>query len=126
MTQFIAVYGSLRKGCTNHHYLYEATYLGTDHLEGWQMYSNGSFPYVLKGNGKITIEVYEVTRETFACIDELEGYPHHYDRKIVGTRHGKSWLYFVKEVSRNCFLLPEGDWLGDWKTSPRPPRLPSS
>jgi len=77
------------------------------------MFSNGSFPYVMKGDGNITIEVYEITRETFDRIDELEGYPLHYDRKIVETRHGKSWLYFVEEIPAGCFHLPGGDWLGD-------------
>ena len=126
MSQFIAVYGSLRKGCTNHHYLHGGIYLGTDRLESWQMYSNGSFPYVLKGAGTITIEVYEVSRETLARIDELEGYPQHYDREKVETKHGKSWLYYVKEVPAGCILLLGGDWVVDQLTNPTPHPRPSS
>lgn len=126
MSQFIAVYGSLRKGCTNHHYLHEGKYLGTDRIGGWQMYSNGSFPYVRKGDGKITTEVYEVSRETLARIDELEGYPLHYDRKIVETGHGKSWLYFVKEVPAGCIHLPDGDWIIGRTVNPTQHPRPSS
>jgi len=81
----IAVYGTLRKGCANHRYLADAKYIGTGKLLGWNMYSNGSYPYVSKGNGSIKVEIYEVDKDTLARIDDLEAYPTHYERMRVIT-----------------------------------------
>jgi len=107
----VAVYGTLRKGCANHRYLEDAKYIETGRLSGWNMYSNGSYPYVAKSSGSITVEIYEIDEETLARIDGLEGYPGHYERMRVNTEYGKSWLYYVDEVPSRCFKISSGDWL---------------
>ena len=108
----IAVYGSLRKGHYNHLFLTSSRFVGIDRLDGWDMYSNGSFPYVVVGKGSITVEVYEVSGPTLSKIDHLEGYPVHYSRTRVETRHGSCWLYHVERVPEGCFAVPGGDWAG--------------
>jgi gamma-glutamylcyclotransferase (GGCT)/AIG2-like uncharacterized protein YtfP len=44
------------------------------------MVSLGPFPYVRKGESKISGEVYEVSAETLNALDELEGHPNFYVR----------------------------------------------
>lgn len=108
----IAVYGSLRKGRYNHYYLAGSRFLGIDRLHGWDMYSNGSYPYVVAGKGSITVEAYRVSVTKLSEIDLLEGYPAHYSRTRVETRHGSCWLYHVERVPEGCFAVPGGDWTG--------------
>lgn len=107
----VAVYGTLRKGCTNHRYLVDAKYIGTGKLPGWNLYSNGSYPYAKKSIGSITVEIYEIDEEALSGIDDLEGFPGHYERKRVNTEYGKCWLYYIDVVPSRCFKIPGGDWL---------------
>ena len=111
-TARIAVYGSLRKGRYNHHFMNGCSFIGIDRSHGWDMYSNGSYPYVVAGKGSITVEIFEVTRATLSKIDILEGYPVHYFRTLVETRLGSCWLYHVERVPEGCFAIPGGDWTG--------------
>ncbi len=107
----LAVYGTLRRGCANHRYIADGKYVGTGELQGWNMYSNGSYPYVVKSGGSIKVEIFEIAEETLSSIDDLEGYPMHYDRTQVETQYGKCWLYFVRKIPSRCFKIESGDWL---------------
>ena len=73
----VAVYGTLRKGGGNHHILYGIPF-DTDTISGYEMYSLGGFPYVIKSEdpeSKITVEVYTVDNyRTAVNLDRLEGY----------------------------------------------------
>ncbi|BAA29921.1 gamma-glutamylcyclotransferase family protein [Pyrococcus horikoshii] len=87
----IAVYGTLRKGKPLHWYLKGAKFLGEDWIEGYQLYFE-YLPYAVKGKGKLKVEVYEVDKETFERINEIEigtGY-----RLVeVSTKFGKAFLW---------------------------------
>lgn len=118
MKHNVAVYGTLKKGHGNHSVLgKDAELLGTQVINGFDMYSLGGFPGVVQGGGDIHIEVYSVTDESFDDVDLLEGYnetrPDHglYDRVSVLTDYGHAWLYIYNgDVER----LPEvagGEWL---------------
>lgn len=100
MTNLVAVYGSLKKGYGNHRLLDTSEFLGTTDTYGeWTMYSLGGFPAIVpEGNTQICIEVYRVDRETMADLDMLEGYPSFYDRRIIDTKYGKAWIYFIGEA----------------------------
>lgn len=112
MKNLVAVYGTLRRGEGNYHYfLNESNKLGTCALEGWDMYSMGAFPFVVPGDGKITIEVFEVDDTTFRRLDGLEGYPDFYDRTQVETSYGTAWMYFIHDNDPRNPKIESGDWI---------------
>ena len=67
----IAVYGTLRKGKPLHDYLKDSKFLGEDWIEGYDLYVE-VLPYAIKGEGRLKVEVYEVSRETFEEINSME------------------------------------------------------
>lgn len=70
------VYGSLRKGYHNHHYLDgKATYLGTYYIKGNLYEINGkNYPALVKDDNVYTVgELYDVLVD-FKQMDEMENY----------------------------------------------------
>lgn len=63
----------------------------------YDMIDLGSFPGVVSGTKFIQGEVWEVNEETFQVLDQIEGYPDFYDRKLVHTTEGKAWMYYLPE-----------------------------
>ena len=112
MMHTVACYGSLKRNFHNHPLLAEATFKGTDTLQGWNMYSLGAFPGVTKGDNSIHVEVFEVTEEELSRLDSLEGYPSFYNRKQVDTAHGKAWIYYLNNPQRyeDRELVEGGKW----------------
>jgi gamma-glutamylcyclotransferase (GGCT)/AIG2-like uncharacterized protein YtfP len=110
----VAVYGSLRKGMGNHGLLQsdEVTFLGTERVSGFDMYSMGGFPFITPAQGEIRIELYKVGHATMLRLDRLEGYPSFYDRKLIQTSKGQAWIYFIvgKNLS-NYEKVQSGDWV---------------
>lgn len=104
------VYGTLKKGFTNHHHLKDATFLGKGEtrLLYPMILKHPAFPYLVNKPNKglhVKGELYEVNYQTIFAIDELEGYPEHYTRseiEIVKNEHDieRAWVYFVKEKIR--------------------------
>ena len=69
----IAVYGSLRKGMYNYRFFENGmTYIKTTQIEGFDLYSLGAYPYVVKGNGNLIVDIMEVTPQTKQSIDLME------------------------------------------------------
>lgn len=114
----VAVYGSLREGLGNHHYLADSKLLGTfESAPIYDMYSLIGFPG-LKEDGltSITFEVYEVDNDTLEDVNLLEGYTpdsddnNFYDRIEIDTPFGKAFTYiYIPDVDE----LPKvvsGDW----------------
>lgn len=114
--QTVAVYGSLRQGFGNHLLLKTSEYLGTQTVNiPYKMISlwRASFPALLpvKENNEITIEVYNVTEQTFQNLDRLEGYPSHYNRVEIETDYGNAWIYFQeRELENTNTIVKSGDW----------------
>lgn len=116
----VFVYGTLKKGFGNHRYLESSKFLGRVQVRG-NMYSLGGFPVVvLTGKGTVHGEIYEVSKETLANLDRLEGYPSFYNRKQVVTSNGMlAWVYHmsnekVKDHYPNSPPVKGGDWTWSW------------
>lgn len=119
LSNLVAVYGSLRSGLHNHPTFgnCSANLQGKVELEGWDMYSMGSFPFITPGEGTITAEVYRVEPDTFMRLDRLEGYPSFYDRTLVDTKYGKVWVYFIEGRDKSGYTpVTKGDWY-EWYIS---------
>ena len=116
---FVFVYGTLKRGHSNHHWLAGATFLGRRLLSGGRLNDLGPYPMaVLSSDPQAVIhgELFVVTEEGLARLDQLEGYPSLYERSLRSLSTGeRAWVYHG---------LPEqvGDApavaLGDWSTTP--------
>ncbi len=117
-TVLVSVYGSLRRGCGNHHVLDGATYKGEFTTEPiYSLYSLGGFPG-LKQNGTtaVVMEVYECDETIAARVDRLEGYTPEsnnnwfYDKIQIQTPFGEAGTYiYVPNVDERK-LVESGDW----------------
>lgn len=100
----VAVYGSLLQGLHNHvvigRYIPDgrAKFLGNDTTNAeFSMINLGSFPGLLKGDNKISVEVYSLSDEAFNSVRILEGYNPNgrglYSEKLIDTVYGKANIY---------------------------------
>ncbi|MEO2068955.1 MAG: gamma-glutamylcyclotransferase [Desulfurobacteriaceae bacterium] len=98
------VYGTLKKGFWNHHFLQNEKFVGkAETKEKYAMYVT-RIPFVVKNEKVSTIKgkVYEVSKETLKEIDRLEGHPEWYKRELVPVvvsvngkkKEVKAYVYF--------------------------------
>lgn len=99
MSIFVFVYGSLKKGKSNHSVLTDrAQFMRPATIQGAVMVDLGSFPAIIKGTGEVTGEVYSITPEIMARLDRLEGHPRFYKREIIDIGEGQqAWTYYLSE-----------------------------
>lgn len=101
-TERVFVYGSLRRGFHNHHFLAAATFLGTASTSRiFDLWSLGAFPAVTQpGQFHVTGEVYDVDRDTLSELDLLEGDGVLYKRRRTDVSAGERgilrvWIYVL-------------------------------
>lgn len=101
------VYGTLKKGFNNHHFLQDATYIEEATIKG-TLLNLGWFPgYIPEGEGEVHGEVYEINDEILKRIDHLEGHPDFYTRKDVGDF---SIYYYNKQDGVQYKKVAGGQW----------------
>lgn len=123
-TYNVFVYGTLMNGQYNHNsYLAGAKLLGKATTEGYDMYDLGSFPGIVKGNGSVKGELYEMAAEDIVRLDYLEGEGSLYNRACVSVRTEAEENQFalIYEYARNVEgyeLIPEWfqPYTADWKS----------
>ena len=132
---YIFVYGSLRKGLKNHHYLENSEYIEefiSDEEFYLLAYENLNFPYLLeelainKPKTKIKGEIYKINDNVLKKIDNLESNNEIYQRKIHKFSNNKNndfeaYVYILikpiiidyitKNLNKNYFLIESGDWV---------------
>lgn len=107
----IGVYGTLKCGHNNDHYLDGCEFVGyAKTVNNHRLCING-LPYLIQGENSfgegcpVELELYLVDRPTLQAIDHLEGHPHWYKREQKAVAlHGQSanryrypWIYFADE-----------------------------
>lgn len=108
----VFVYGTLKRGQRNEHFMHGAEYLGRHSTEKiYSMYEFEDYPAVcLRGSRAITGEVYQISDRQFGMLDDLEWYPHFYQRIEILTGWGDAWMYIVKfKLCHGKKQLP-GSW----------------
>lgn len=125
----IAVYGTLREGFGNDViWTGKADKYATGTVAGYHLRTNGAFPYAVPSHpsmdceaNEITVEIimphYDTRTEVLARCDRLEGYPRHYNRKVVSVAVPNGsiscWMYVPTNIARIAATYPEvpgGDW----------------
>lgn len=115
---FIFVYGTLKRGCRNNHYLKDATFLDTaETVNRYSMKKHvGNYPAALKSDNKYTIpgELWLCSEETAKSIDRLEDYPYLFYREAVPVKckskeqyTGYAWMYFFSKDNSASDLKEE-------------------
>lgn len=108
----VFVYGTLKRGCRNNHYLDDATFLGdAETVTKYSMRKHKYwYPAVIE-----TLEHYHIIGElwvcsdqTLKCLDRLEGTPDLFYRKEVPIIHDakiiNAWVYFFNYPYRKSEL----------------------
>ena len=107
----VFVYGTLKRGETNHHWLAGASWQGETELNGVVLHDLGPFPMAVIGAGQIRGEVYALANG-LARLDELEGYPRLYDRQLLSLADGRrAWVYLGRPRQvRHAPVVAGGLW----------------
>jgi len=110
--QLVFVYGTLKRGEKNHHWLEGASWQGEAELSGVLLHDLGPFPMAVIGEGTAIGEVYAVEERGLARLDELEGYPRLYDRHVLTLNDGRqAWVYLGRPRQvRDAPLVVGGSW----------------
>ena len=116
----VFVYGTLKRGQRNNHYLQGAEFVSRfTTASRYSMYAFDGYPAVcLNGRHAIHGEIYHVDDQQFLLLDELEWYPRFYQRLEIPTGHGEAWMYYVRrELCRGKKLL-RGHWPSGQRSQP--------
>lgn len=78
----IAVYGTLKKGCSNHQLLSDCKYIGNGVTPPkYDLVDLNYFPGLVDGENIVEVELYEVDNKDLLILDRLEGVPTLYTRE---------------------------------------------
>lgn len=129
---YIAVYGTLKKGYTNYwNYLSASKFVGKGKTEDKYPLVVSGLPYLIEEKGvghNVNVDVFKVTDSVFKRLDILEGHPKWYCRKqvniVVNNKVIVCWIYFnLKETSQgrhhhSTFIQkPQTHTFGNYGTS---------
>ncbi|MEP1213454.1 MAG: gamma-glutamylcyclotransferase family protein [Marinobacter sp.] len=113
----VGVYGTLKKGHSNHHFMATARFVGRCRLKQITLYDIGPFPGAkLRPSQGIDVEIYDVTNELFARLDQLEGHnpraprAGEYDRRQLETPFGLAWIYLYNRDVSGLPAIQRGGW----------------
>ncbi|MFM7674608.1 MAG: gamma-glutamylcyclotransferase [Synechococcus sp.] len=137
------VYGTLRRGRRNHHWLEGSRFLGEAALEQVLLYDLGPFPMAVlledlrRAGARLPAELLPVRGELFSLegdrldrLDQLEGTPRLYERRVLPLADGRrAWVYLGRPRQvRHSRLLVEGFWQGSGRprSGERLPRRPGT
>ncbi len=110
----VFVYGTLKKGFHNHHLL--EGHEGKDAIAlGIELYEGPGIPFAKEGDGKIMGELYEVDCNSLEKLDQLEGHPFFYCRKLKAIecegKKQKAYIYIYDKIKPENKIL-SGVWNG--------------
>ncbi|MED5389334.1 MAG: gamma-glutamylcyclotransferase [Pseudomonadota bacterium] len=114
MQMLVFVYGTLKKGYSNHHYLRRARFVGEAlSLPQFQLFDLGAYPGAWRpGEQRLQGEVYAVDALTLASLDYLEEVPRVYRRETVQTEYGAAFIYVMQRMPRGARRCHSGSWTG--------------
>lgn len=96
----IAVYGSLKKGMHNHHWLEDAPMLGDIKVRGTMYLVHNSYPVLMDGDDVHEAEVYDVTDDVYNKILRIEQNAGYAVREIE-TEFGTANVFYGTDEFEN-------------------------
>ncbi len=110
----VFVYGTLKRGHGNHHWLADAPFRGEAELPDVVLHDLGPFPMAVPGEGLVRGEVYAIDAAALLRLDRLEGYPRLYDRRPLPLADGRTaWVYLGRPHQvRHVSAIADGRWTG--------------
>jgi gamma-glutamylcyclotransferase (GGCT)/AIG2-like uncharacterized protein YtfP len=112
----VLVYGSLKRGFVNHHWLEGASFLGEGVMAGLALHDLGPFPMAVPSADGALLhgELYAVDARLLAGLDRLEGTPRLYERWLHPLQGGgQAWVYVGRARQiRHSPRLHDGRWRG--------------
>lgn len=116
-TPLVAVYGTLKRGLGNHHWLAGAEFVGEDLITSATLYDLGPYPGArAEPSHGIEIEVFRVDTAGLKALDRLEDYrvraprTGDYDRAVHHTAFGPAWLYLYNRDVAGYPVIRQGGW----------------
>ena len=113
----VAVYGTLKRGMSNHHFLARADFLGEDCLHGITLYDLGPYPGAKAEQSEgIDVEVYAISTAELEQLDLLEEFREdtpddgEYTRVLVKTAYGPAWIYLYNPDVTDKPVQRRGSW----------------
>jgi len=106
------VYGTLKRGLTNHHHLGGARFVAEAWMDGVALHDLGPFPMAVAGDGHAVGELYRVDGDQLARLDRFEGVPRLYERRLRPLSDGRqAWIYLGRPRQvRHSPRLAGGRW----------------
>lgn len=116
----VFVYGTLKRGCANHDFLADQTFIGEARTApGFRLYHLGDYPGMIAEPADrtgVSGEVWSVTPEALDRLDSLEGTAQGlYRREPIpllppfADQHVESYLYNLSLLGRP--EVPDGTWI---------------
>ena len=112
----IIAYGTLMTGERNHGFCRNAVNIQPCTIRGTLYDTGWGFPAFEPGEtGTVRAELIEIPVAGWSAIDELEGYPDLYDRRLIpaATEEGETvtaWVYVMDVLPARAEIIPGGDW----------------
>ncbi len=110
----VFVYGTLKRGEANHHWLAGGRFGGRRRLRGVRLHDLGPYPMAVPAEDAALIhgELYAVDPAGLAALDRLEDVPVEYERHcLLLTDDTEAWVYLGRpEQVRGRPVVPYGDW----------------
>lgn len=110
---YLFVYGTLKRGLSNHHWLGEAGYIAEARTAADFALYTIEYPFLAKSPALYPVhgELYLISPADLARVDQLEQHPDDYCREPIEvlTRQGErvmAWTYFHPQP--RGILLPDG------------------
>jgi gamma-glutamylcyclotransferase (GGCT)/AIG2-like uncharacterized protein YtfP len=109
----VFVYGSLKRGQPNHHWLAGAPWLGEARLDSVEL-GVALTPSTPNGQHPLHGELYRVDGATLDRLDRLEGAPRLFERHWLPLSDGaKAWVYLGRAAQvRYAARIHSGHWDG--------------
>ena len=118
MSELIFVYGSLRRGASNHFRMKDSEYLGCAQIKGTLIKVDWYPGLLLEGDSWIHGEVYQVEESTLRELDAFEGvgsqnseYQRIHHEVLLNQQPTKVWVYEWLGGVLDYEILASGDWL---------------
>ena len=114
------VYGTLKKSGANYRFLKESKYVSQYCLNNHVLLDLGyGFPYMMRGEGSVLGDGYEIDQKTLDRIDRLEGHPIHYKRHLTNyyTEVAEMYYYLANfdMIPLKAEIVKDGYWPIDKK-----------